>query len=203
MNLLSMGGSTTLKLWRNGDVTSTPEEGLQNNNFEGLDEVQGEWELDDLVTDLQNEWCKHDKKSAESCKNDGSPKIGGKDVGNEFFAIPLSPLLQPVSQAVAASKANVVAEHRNIDSPVQPCTKQGPWSIDWMENQKTISEGGVVFSSTRKEDNVIQINPRKFSSSSTSCNPSAHKKGGVVLPSVGFMKKIARLPASDRKQILH
>jgi hypothetical protein len=185
------------------EIVSIPEEELHNNDVEGLDEVQGEWELDDLVTDLQNEWCKHDKKSVEVCKYEGSPKKGGNDVGKEFFAVPLSPVLQPVTTTAVASKDNVEDEHRNMESPVQPCNKQGPWSIDWMENQKTISEGGVVFSSTRKEDNVLHFKPNKFSSSSTSCNPSAHKKGGVALPSVGFMKKIARLPARDRKQILH
>jgi hypothetical protein len=45
-----------------GEVDSTPEEGNQIHIGTGLDEVQGEWELDDLVTDLQNEWCQHEKK---------------------------------------------------------------------------------------------------------------------------------------------
>jgi hypothetical protein len=34
----------------------------QSNNDNGLDEVQGEWELDDLVTDLHKEWSAHERK---------------------------------------------------------------------------------------------------------------------------------------------
>ena len=41
------------------EIDSKPEEEPPNNDFTGMDEVQGEWELDDLVTDLQKEWCQH------------------------------------------------------------------------------------------------------------------------------------------------
>ena len=37
----------------------------QPNNVTGLEEVQGEWELDELMDDLQKEWCQHDGKKEE------------------------------------------------------------------------------------------------------------------------------------------
>jgi len=43
------------------DDSETELEALtQFNNDPGLDEVQGEWELDELVDDLHEEWIKHD-----------------------------------------------------------------------------------------------------------------------------------------------
>jgi len=122
-------------------------------NPEGLDEVQDAWDLDDLVTDLQNEWCKHentiDGKTEHNVdvtyKNMAAPNSGAKDVGSEFFEVQLSPILQPVPQAAAS--ANDI---------VEPGTKQGPWSLDWIENHKTILEGGVIFSSSSKEDTAVK-----------------------------------------------
>ena len=34
----------------------------QHQDVEGLEEVQGEWELDELVDDFHKEWCEHDGK---------------------------------------------------------------------------------------------------------------------------------------------
>ena len=79
-----------------GEADSTPEDRPQNINLEGLDEVQGEWELDDLVTDLQIEWCKHDKNVDVPCKNNAAPNSRVQDFGSEFFEVQLSPILQLV-----------------------------------------------------------------------------------------------------------
>jgi len=90
-----------------------------------------------------------------------------------------------------------------VDSLAKPCTKKGPWSIDSIENHKTISEGGVAFSSSCKADTVVKRKSKATSKpSANSGKPAAYKKGGVALRSVGFMKKIVRLQASDRKQII-
>jgi len=42
------------------DIESTPKT-LPQNNVSGVEEVQGEWELDDLVDDLQKEWSAHEE----------------------------------------------------------------------------------------------------------------------------------------------
>jgi len=48
------------------DDVSTPENMSQPLNSVGLDKVQGEWELDDLVQDLQNERSQHEAKKVVS-----------------------------------------------------------------------------------------------------------------------------------------
>jgi len=186
-----------------GEADLVSEEGSRNNHFVGLDEVQGEWELDDLVNDLQNEWGQHEKKFEESRKVIEVPKSGEKDLGKEFFVVSLSSIIQPVQKENASANAAMGNTLPIRDSVEKAGIKQGPWSINWIENQKPISEGGVIFSSTRKADTVVKINSKSTTSPlSTSCKSSVKKKGGVALKSVGFMKKIARFPASDRKQII-
>jgi len=69
---------------------------------------------------------------------------------------------------------------------------------------KPISEGGVLFTSNcneAKKDN-LNLNTVNTNSSSSNLRPNK-KKGGHVQSSIGFMKKIARMPAHDIKQILH
>ena len=186
-----------------GEPDSIPEDRPQNINLEGLDEVQGEWELDDLVTDLQTKWCKHDNNVDVSHKNKAAPNSGVQDYGSEFFEVQLSLILQPVHQVAASANDIMMNKQPIIDSLAKPCTKKGPWSIDWIEDHKTISEGGVIFSSSSKADTVVKRKSKASSRpSANSGKLAAIKKGGVALHSVGFMKKIARLQASDRKQIM-
>jgi len=86
---------------------------------------------------------------------------------------------------------------------VSEVSNMGPWSIDWLPQQKPISEEGVVFSSTsdvRKSKQVEHVHDKSISPSGNVT--SKKKKVGVVHNSVGFMKKIARMPAKDRNQIL-
>jgi hypothetical protein len=117
--------------------------------------------------------------------------------------VKLSPFLQPVHTVVGPVDDSLSNKQPSIDSLANTCIKNGPWSLDWMENNKPISEGGVVFSSKRKEDAAITSKQNSSSRhSSKSCKPAAVHKGGVAIHSAGFLKKIARLPAADRKQIL-
>jgi hypothetical protein len=71
------------------DTESKPETLSQHNDVDGLEEVQGEWELDDLVNDLHNDWSQHEVRKQELRKSSESlsPKnVIGKD-GNEFFQV--------------------------------------------------------------------------------------------------------------------
>jgi len=90
-----------------GEVDSTQEEVPQINNIAGMDEVQGEWELDDLVTDLQNEWCQHKKKCDAPLKPTVSSNSGANELGNEFFTVTLSSILQPVQPSAAATRVSL------------------------------------------------------------------------------------------------
>ena len=173
------------------------------NNLTGLDEVQGEWELDDLVNDLHEEWLQHETKSVEQLKSIDPTTSGGKDIGKEFFQVNLSPVLQPISPPATLVHATVKGEQLKHVKMAQGNLKQGPWSIDWMDNQKTISDGGVVFSSSCKSDGGLDDNVKTTKCpSNTSLKTTPNKKRGVVLQSVGFMKKIAYIPTKDRKQII-
>jgi len=65
-----------------------------------LEEVQGAWELDDLVNDLHNEWSQHElKKEASLHSQCPSPKENLVEGCNtEFFEVQLSPVLQTVAK---------------------------------------------------------------------------------------------------------
>jgi hypothetical protein len=75
-----------------------------------------------------------------------------KDIGKEFFVVSLSPVLQPLLPSASLEHATQQGKHLNHVKVAKGNLKQEPWSIDWMDNQKTISEGGVVFSSSRKSN---------------------------------------------------
>jgi len=50
------------------EIDSRPETLSHLNNAARIDEVQGEWELDELVDDLHKEWSQHEgKMQAEQC----------------------------------------------------------------------------------------------------------------------------------------
>jgi len=156
--------------------------------------------LDDLVNDLHDELRQHERKSVEQHKSTDSTTSGVKEIGKEFFEVNLSHVLQPIPPPASLAHATLKGEQLNHVKLAQGNLKQGPWSIDWMDNQKTISEGGVVFSSSRKLDNGLdEIVKTTKCPSNTSLKTSPNKKRGVVLQYVGFMKKIARMPANDRK----
>ena len=188
------------------EVESSPEASCHPNEDVGVEEVQGAWELDDLVNDLHKEWSQHEGKAAASLNSHHStPKNHVvEDRNSEFFEVQLSPVLQPVSmpnnEVDNGAGLNESSKH-HVRAPVVP--HRGPWSLDGLPHQKPILEGGVAFSSTsdvRKSKQVESVNDKLISSSGNVLTKG--KKGGVVHKSVGFMKKIARMPAKDRNQIL-
>jgi len=175
----------------------------QFNNLNEVDEVQGEWELDDLVNDLHEKWRQHESKHVVQHKSTDSTTSGVKEINKELFEVNLSPVLQPLSPPASLEYATLKGEQLNHVELAPSNLKQGPWSLDWMDNQKTVLEGGVVFSSSRKSDSGLDKSVKSTKGPSfASLEKSSFKKCGVVLQSVGFMKKIARMPANDRKQII-
>ena len=188
------------------DVVSRPETLSQPINVVGMDEVQGEWELDDLVNDLHKEWSQHEGQKVGSHNSDEVLSINKDRVVNkeEFFEVQLSPVLQPLSNSKGdlvknSVDGNIVEHAEKLKDSLTP----GPLSIDWLANQKAIADGGIVFTSSLnkgKSGDVIVAGSQVPSSPSRTLHK--HKKSGVVRQSVGFMKRIARMSAVDRKQIL-
>jgi len=180
---------------------SLPEASCFPDDDVGLEEVQGEWELDDLVNDLHKEWSQHESKKDVSLNSQHlTPKNNIEEGCNpEFFEVQLSPVLQPV--AIPKTDVFQCASIHNVNQAARTSAAftKGPWSLDWLSQQKPISEGGVVFSSTCDDHKSMQaehVNDKSVSSPGTV--RSKKKQVNAVHNLVGFMKKIARMPAKDR-----
>lgn len=104
---------------------------LANDEDAGLDDVQGEWELDELVDDLHNEWCKLDVKNSpdyhkqqhtdvSSLKSDAVCKVLSPGMEQQH-----SQLLQSVLQQEKAfnSAAVRVSQHQTAAGllPISKC----------------------------------------------------------------------------------
>jgi len=182
------------------DAESIQESLSEQNEVDGFEEVQGEWELDDLVNDLHNDWSQHEKNKNELRKSSDfmSPKQDIAEEGNEFFQVQLSPVLEPVEQPLIVETSRTSGNIQGSNtSRLIASNNMGPWSIDWIQNRKE----GFVFSSAR--DDTSKAMKGKALSHATSSKSRANKKQGSFKHSVGFMKRIARMPVRDRKQVLH
>jgi len=184
------------------DQIDAPEESTQH-NVNGLDEVQGEWELDELVNNLQEEWRQHEFNKVESPKSpvvsqnkmqvqEGDAMQQHQSVGSQQ-----SPLL-----VASASGVGEQQQHAALNACQQKPAGTGPWSLEWL-SQTPISEGGNVFSSPCLFDNVATSEPKlELCSIVPSGTTLMNKKRESVNQSVGFMKRVARMPDLDRRGIL-
>jgi len=57
------------------EVLESRQELFEPHNITGLDEIQGEWEHDELVNDLQEEWRQHEGKKVDSPKQQATNSI--------------------------------------------------------------------------------------------------------------------------------
>jgi hypothetical protein len=187
------------------DEVVTSLENLSQPDFDvGAEEVQGEWELDELVQDLREDWNQHDVKKNEVRKSlqHLSSKNESVKEGADFFQVDLSPVLEPVQQhPSAAVSATGGVDSAQVAGTVQDNIKLGPWSLNWMKKQQFCSKEGAA-PSVNLDVPTFNFGSEKSQSQhvhSTSCE----KKGRFHKQSVGFIKKIARMPDVDRKHILH
>jgi len=172
-------------------IDSRPETLSILSNVNDLDVVQGQWELDELVTDLHREWGDQ----------------GGQHVGStsqEQQATNVNELSQTKQNLMHASSSkpqalNDVAVLSPIFSPVRESSPPqipgmnividtGPWSLDWL-SKGPIKEGGNVFTSTRS----VELNAASDAYlSQNNALPSKvltkKKQQGQVKNSVGFEK---------------
>jgi hypothetical protein len=188
-----------------GESDSRHETSSLQNDVDGFEEVQGEWEVDDLVNDLHNNWSQHEVKKNELRKaaNLMSPKKDSVKDGTGFFNVQLSPVLEPMEQPFVDMSSKMSGNNQeSTDSRQQGINNTGQWSIDWMNNHQSIVKEGFIFSSVRKDvSNVKHV--LKTDTTQNSKSYLKKKKGAPIKNSVGFMKRIARILDNDRKQILH
>jgi len=187
------------------EVFETEPENLQQ-DMDGLDEVQGEWELDELVNDFQNEWCEHDEKKVLAKAATVSPSKHvilteeNKDVVKQYK----QPVLELV---VSVSDIEITASVRQQqqDQVAGPCKKgeTAPWSLDWLSKQPVKAAGNNPLFHQGIHDVKAPEKTRKQAEQARSKSVSKKRKGALVKQSVGCMKKIARMSEVDRKQILH
>jgi len=173
--------------------------------FNGLEEVQGEWELDDLVNDLHKEWSAHEGNKdgkhfdleevnvfnvnkdliTESCKKQKNAAIT---------------VLEPVI-FLDGNDANVTTNDvQQAGCQARP-KKFGPWSLDWLSS---LSKGESGIASTFKIlkggehmpevqiEKDFPIEPKQQDKKTNSKN---------FKHSAGFLKRVARMSSSDRREI--
>jgi len=186
---------------------SLPDTLPQLNIDDGMEEVQGESELDDLVDDFHKEWSKHE------LKNEGKhpvreeavthvSKVLKKENGikqQAHFNTVLEPVLCPVDIKVASDHQG--SKTQSTLCPSRPSNK-GPWSLDFL-TQAPIQEGDIVF--TAKQVDVVAQPPKlKGNRESLLVEQHSSKKRSVGKSkhSVVFLKRVARMPSADRKEIL-
>jgi hypothetical protein len=104
--------------------------------------------------------------------------------------------LQPTPQQLDTCSAALNTVKKQSAADQQQQARSGPWSLDWL-NQTPIAEGGIVFSSPCLND-IAEKNNQNSSSPFSSKN----KKNGAIKRSLGFMKRVARMPDVDRREII-
>jgi len=184
------------------DHVDAPEENIPLNG-NGLDEVQGEWELDELVNDLHGEWRQHENHKAASPKSpavshiktevlEGEALQHQQPVGSE----------QPPQQLDSARDKQDQHASSNINVCQHKLAGTRPWSLAWL-SQTPISEGGNAFSSPCLNENVVTSKLNLEACTNVpSRNTLKNKKREPINRSVGFMKRVARMPDMDRRDIL-
>lgn len=152
------------------------------------------------MDDLQKEWSQHDKKKeGKHHLVTESPVVLKKENSKNQQPLCISvlePLLCPVDM-MDATMPQGSKDKRTVSSP-RP-SHNGPWSLDWL-SQVPIQEGGKVFTAGNSAgakqhsiSKVIHEQPlqSKHSSKKTTVRSFKH--------SMGFLKRVVRMPSVDRK----
>lgn len=183
---------------REDESEIVPETSPQFNDVNGMDEVQGEWELDDLVNDLHKEWSQHidNKEGKQLIVEDVSKAATCKQKAATYKQQHVTPtlVLEPVF-----SPADPQDGHTKQCSKVQPSAgtlrpnTKGPWSLDWLSNVP-IKEGGALFTAApsiaAEQNSFVKVVHEQANNNTNKKSASKHF--------VGFLKRIARMPSTDR-----
>lgn len=101
------------------------------NNVVDLDEVQGEWELDDLVNDLHKECNSNEGKKKEVVipHQPFTQLVERKEARSYFFEENLSPILELVSTLKNGADNSSGENHSNKEVRALDKVNPRPWSM--------------------------------------------------------------------------
>ena len=190
------------------ETESMPETLPQLNKDTGMEEVQGEWELDDLMDDLQKEWSKHELKNEgkhqlEEIGNVSQVSNMLEKENNNKQQASLNTVLAPILCPVDSNEASMQQGTKELPAICPPrSSNKGPWSLDFL-SQVPIQEGGNVFTTKNNEGAAQLSNVKVLHDTSVVQQHSSKKRStGKSKHSVGFLKRVACMPSTDRKEIL-
>ena len=187
-------------------IDSRPETLSQPSNMNDLEEVQGEWELDDLVTDLHRELGDHEGQNVGSKAKQNSIKKQQTNHADGLILTKQHLMSVSTSKSQVPDNVTVLSPVRESPSQQIPGTNSvketGPWSLNWL-SKVPIKEGGSAFTSTRSVDFIAEPDAQmeKYNALPSKVLTKKKQKGSVK-NYVGFMKRIARMSDVDRKDIL-
>jgi len=78
---------------------------------------------------------------------------------------------------------------------------KGPWSLDWLTHTP-ISEGGIAFTAPCLFENYENVKCHEQQHPLSINKSNNRTKGGAAKRSVGFLKRVARMPENDRREII-
>jgi hypothetical protein len=115
----------------------------------------------------------------------------------------LEAVLQEDNQPLGVNKAKCIRRQRQHSCP--PCATRsinsGPWSLEWLQDQ-VHGDVGVVSSSKNKSKFKLCSKAKSTNSVVEETENKECKSGTRLKHSARNLKKIARLPVDDRKQVL-
>jgi len=195
--------SCVVSLFLTEVFTDTTQEMLpQLNNDPVMDEVQGEWELDDLVIDLHKEWEQHEgKKEGKNTVQQPDIKKHLETESNSDHISFLSPISEPI---LRASDKPAVSKYQCINDQPTPNNSTpittGPWSLDWLSNVPC-QAGGLATSTTcsKADGNFVFVAGAEASGQQ---HAAKKKNNNNLKHSAVFLKRVARMSSTDRREIL-
>ena len=173
-----------------------------SNSVNGLDEVQGEWELDDLVNDLHKEWSAHEGKKEGNGGETALDEVF--QVNNKMQQVPCNILssdtptvLEPVTFFDGAAATVVMnKEQQAVTHPRS--TLSGPWSL---ERLLSPANGAAALAADANLETVPVCEIGKVASH-VSKQQVKKKQPLIFKHSAGFVKRVARMTAGDRKEVI-
>lgn len=180
------------------ESNSSPETLTNPVNAAVLEEVQGEWELDALVDDLQREWVNHEGKTKEE-QLAAALQIEENE-NQEQRTVCMEHHLTPKSQNVVQNNYVEAAVPLVHNITQQLCDSQSHHDGSASRNSNWIASKPSCTAVQLNQNSTATALPTK----GTSAAPlsSKIKPAGHVNRSLGFFKRVARLPTNDRKEIL-
>jgi len=161
--------------------------------------------LDELVDDLHDEWCKHNgKKDEANLKSQNtvacvSKPEASKDIltvcGEQQQHQLLQPIYEVPTDPVVNSKQNKVEVNTKKVGTV-------PWSLNWLVKVPSSNVGKAAPSTCAFNSATMLEECKEQPCDAAFTFNSKKNKGGNVKRSVGFVKRVARMPTNDRKEIL-